>query len=105
MKSFKELGVKEHFLKALDAQGVSKPTEIQTKSIPFLIENGTDFIGQAQTGTGKTLAFGIPILHRVDKNITKPQAIILGPTRELCQQIHKQLFKLTKLINALTSDK
>lgn len=104
MKSFKELGVSEPFLKALDAQGVSRPTEIQLKSIPFLIENGTDFIGQAQTGTGKTLAFGVPILHRVDKEISKPQAIILAPTRELCQQIQKQLFKLTKFYKGVFTE-
>lgn len=96
MNLFSELGIKSEFLKALDFQGVNKPTEIQKKSIPFLIENGTDFIGQAQTGTGKTLAFALPILHRVDKEIEKPQAIILAPTRELCQQIQKQLFRLTK---------
>jgi ATP-dependent RNA helicase DeaD len=77
---------------------IKTPTEIQLKAIPFLMETGTDFIGQAQTGTGKTAAFGLPILHSInpDKNI--PQALILSPTRELCQQIAKQLIQVYKIL-------
>lgn len=96
MKSFKELGVKDHFVKALKEINIDEPSDIQLKAIPFLLEEGTDFIGQAQTGTGKTVAFGIPLLQRMDTNDSRIQALILSPTRELGQQIAKQLFKLTK---------
>ncbi len=96
MKTFKQLGVKDQFIKALKEINIEIPTEIQERAIPFLIEEGTDFIGQAQTGTGKTAAFGVPLLQRMDTNDSRIQALILSPTRELGQQIQKQLFKLTK---------
>lgn len=96
MKSFKELGVKDFFVKALDDLKINKPTEIQEKSIPYLLDQGTDFIGQAQTGTGKTAAFGLPLLQRIEVKEDKIQALVLAPTRELGQQIAKQLFKFTK---------
>lgn len=96
MVLFKELGVKEHFIQALNELKIAQPTEIQEKAIPYLLDQGTDFIGQAQTGTGKTAAFGLPLLHRVDPDEGKIQALVLAPTRELGQQISKQLFKFTK---------
>ncbi len=96
MNTFKQLGVKDQYIKALQELKITSPSEIQVKSIPFLLDQGTDFIGQAQTGTGKTVAFGIPILQRTDSNFDNIQSIILTPTRELGQQIAKQLFKLTK---------
>ncbi len=96
METFKQLGVSENLLKALTEMKISKPSEIQEKAIPFLLKNTSDFIGQAQTGTGKTIAFGIPLLQRIKANENHIQALILSPTRELCQQIAKQLFKLTK---------
>jgi ATP-dependent RNA helicase DeaD len=96
LKTFKQLGVKDQFIKALKEINIEVPTEIQERAIPFLLEQGTDFIGQAQTGTGKTAAFGIPLLQRMDTNDSRVQALILSPTRELGQQIAKQLFKLTK---------
>ena len=74
------------------------PTEIQEKAIPVLIQKETDFIGQAQTGTGKTAAYGLPILHAINPDKPVVQALILSPTRELGQQIAKQLFKFTKYI-------
>lgn len=77
---------------------ITDPTEIQIKAIPFLIEKGTDFIGQAQTGTGKTAAFGLPILQAINPDKPNVQALILSPTRELGLQIAKQLFKFTKFI-------
>lgn len=101
MKTFNELGVKDQFIKALKEINIEKPSDIQIKSIPFLLEQGTDFIGQAQTGTGKTVAFGIPLLQRMDTNDSRVQALILTPTRELGQQIAKQLFKLTKFSNKI----
>ncbi len=96
MSTFKELGIRTDFNKAIKEMGILNPTEIQEQAIPFLLESGADFIGQAQTGTGKTAAFGLPLLHRVNPKDRNVQALILSPTRELCQQIAKQLFKYTK---------
>jgi ATP-dependent RNA helicase DeaD len=96
LTTFSNLGVSGTFKQALDEIGILSPTEIQIKSIPFLIAKGTDFIGQAQTGTGKTAAFGLPIVQAIDPDDSHIQALILSPTRELGQQIAKQLFKFTK---------
>jgi len=96
LKTFAELGVAEVYIKALTENKIFIPSEIQEKSIPFLIEKGIDFIGQAQTGTGKTAAFVLPLLHRIDAKSDKVQALILVPTRELGQQIAKEIFKFTK---------
>jgi ATP-dependent RNA helicase DeaD len=96
LTTFSDLGVSNTFLKALEELNIYNPTEIQIKTIPFLIEKGTDFIGQAQTGTGKTAAFGLPILQAINPDDSHIQALILSPTRELGQQIAKQLFKFTK---------
>ena len=79
--------------------GIEFPSEIQIKTISELIDKRTDFIGLAQTGTGKTAAYGIPILENIDPNKPFIQALILSPTRELVQQIKKQLFKFTKYID------
>jgi ATP-dependent RNA helicase DeaD len=96
LKTFSDLGISSTFIQALHELSIKTPTEIQLKAIPFLMETGTDFIGQAQTGTGKTAAFGLPILHSINPDKNMPQALILSPTRELCQQIAKQLFRFTK---------
>ena len=104
MKSFKELGVKKEFVKALEALNISNPTEIQTNVIPLLLETKTDLIGQAQTGTGKTAAFGLPLLHSVDPSRKEIQALILCPTRELGQQIAKQLFRFTKFSDKIFTE-
>ena len=96
LTTFSDLGVSETYLKSLEEIGILNPTEIQIQAIPFLIAKGKDFIGQAQTGTGKTAAFGLPILHAVNPDDSHIQALILSPTRELGQQIAKQLFKFTK---------
>lgn len=81
MKTFSELGISPAFIKALEEMNITIPTEIQEKAIPFLIEKGTDFIGQAQTGTGKTAAYGLPILHAINPDKPNVQALILSPTR------------------------
>lgn len=94
--TFKDLGVSEDFIQALNENNIIKPTEIQKQAIPFLLKEGKDFIGQAQTGTGKTAAFGLPVLQQIDPNLKAIQVLILCPTRELGQQIAKQLFKFTK---------
>lgn len=94
--TFKELGVSEDIIKGLNEMGIFEPTKIQEAAIPVLTEGGVDFVGQAQTGTGKTAAFGLPILAQIDPSEDHVQALILSPTRELGQQIAKQLFKFTK---------
>lgn len=96
MKSFKDLGISSNFCKALEELNIQTPSEIQLEAIPYLIQKGNDFVGQAQTGTGKTAAFGLPLLSRIDASESKIQGLILSPTRELGQQIAKQLFKFTK---------
>ena len=91
MQTFKELGLSDDLLKSLEEIGFVTPTEIQSKAIPALLENKPDFIGLAQTGTGKTAAFGLPLLHFLDTNINYIYGLILAPTRELAQQISKEL--------------
>lgn len=96
MSTFEALGVQKELVKSIKELGIKTPTEIQEKTIPVLLEKRTDFIGLAQTGTGKTAAFGLPILQHIDPKKDVIQALILSPTRELVQQIKKQLFKFTK---------
>ena len=96
MPTFSDLGVQKDFIKALKELDIKTPTDIQEQAIPVLLEAPTDFIGLAQTGTGKTAAYGLPILHHIDTSVNHVQALILAPTRELVQQIKKQLFKFTK---------
>ena len=96
MRKFEELGVDSDFVKALTEFNIINPTEIQRKVIPVLLTENTDLIGQANTGTGKTAAYGLPLLQKIDPNIDKVQALILCPTRELSQQVAKQLFRFTK---------
>lgn len=96
MKNFKELGIRKDLIKGLDELGITIPTDIQTEVIPVLLNTDTDLVGQAQTGTGKTAAYGLPLLQRIDPSVKKIQALVLCPTRELGQQVAKQLFKFTK---------
>ncbi len=96
MSKFEELGVSKKFVKGLNDLNITIPTEIQNKVIPILLNSNTDLVGQAQTGTGKTAAYGLPLLHKVDPGQNKVQGLILCPTRELGQQIAKQLFRFTK---------
>lgn len=94
--TFQSLGVRADLVQGLDELGIQAPTAIQTAAIPFLLESGSDLIAQAQTGTGKTAAFGVPLLMKVDPAIDKIQGLIIAPTRELAKQIGKQLFRFTK---------
>lgn len=96
LKNFKELGVSTKLIKALEENSIITPTEIQLVAIPHLLQERGDFIGQAQTGTGKTAAFGIPLLQYIDPKIQQIQGIVLAPTRELAQQIAKQLFRFSR---------
>ncbi len=93
---FTDLGLSQNILKAINDLGFSSPMPIQEQSIPVLLENDTDFVGLAQTGTGKTAAFGLPLLERIDSSRRVVQALILCPTRELCMQITKDLRSYAK---------
>ena len=96
MASFKDLGINKEYIQSLNELGIEHPTEIQEKTIPILLNSKTDFIGLAQTGTGKTAAYGLPLLNAVNPSKNHIQTLVLSPTRELVQQIKKQLFKFTK---------
>ena len=91
MATFEELGINEGLLNSIKSLGFTEPTPIQEKAIPVLIQGTRDFIGLAQTGTGKTAAFGFPLLQLINKADRFPQALIVCPTRELCLQISKDL--------------
>lgn len=101
MKTFEELGVREDIIKAISELGFVNPMPIQEKVIPHLLNEDNDIIGLAQTGTGKTAAFGLPMLQRIDVDTEKPQALIIAPTRELCLQIAGDLADYSKYIDNL----
>jgi ATP-dependent RNA helicase DeaD len=96
LSTFKELGLSDEILKALDELGFETPTNIQEDAIPRLLQEDKDLIGIAQTGTGKTAAFGLPLLDRLDPDFKKTQGLILAPTRELGKQIAEQLALFSK---------
>lgn len=96
VSTFKELGIPADLIQGLDELGIVTPTEVQEKSIPFLLEDGGDLLAQAQTGTGKTAAFGLPLLTKIDPKSKEIQGLVIAPTRELAKQIGKQLFRYTK---------
>lgn len=98
MKSFEELGVDEPLRRAVEELGFESPMPIQERVIPRLLGDAQDIVALAQTGTGKTAAFGLPVLQRIDPAIKKPQALILSPTRELCLQIGSDLTDFSKYI-------
>ncbi|HZH67323.1 MAG TPA: DEAD/DEAH box helicase [Flavisolibacter sp.] len=91
MATFGELGLNEQILKAIEELGYLQPTPIQEKAIPVLLSGTKDLIGLAQTGTGKTAAFGLPLLQLIDTEKKHPQALVVCPTRELCMQIVNEL--------------
>ncbi|NCX95572.1 MAG: DEAD/DEAH box helicase [Chitinophagia bacterium] len=93
MTSFSSFPMREELLSAVAALGFENPTPIQQKVIPTLLSNPRDIIGLAQTGTGKTAAYGLPILHHLDESVREIQCLILSPTRELCMQIQTELNK------------
>jgi len=93
---FNELGVPANMIQGLEELGIVTPTEVQKKVIPFLLTDGGDLIAQAQTGTGKTAAFGLPLLTKIDPKLNAIQGLVIAPTRELAKQIGKQLFRFTK---------
>nr|WP_240739551.1 DEAD/DEAH box helicase [Marinitoga lauensis] len=93
LEKFRELGLSESTLKALKKKGFEEPTPIQEKVIPLLLAQDVDVIGQAQTGTGKTAAFGLPLIEKL-KPSKKVKAIILTPTRELAVQVAEEINSL-----------
>lgn len=101
MSLFTELGLDAQILKGITELGFETPTPIQEKAIPYLLESQRDLIALAQTGTGKTAAFGLPILQGTDVELAKPQALILAPTRELCLQIATDLERYSKYMSGL----
>lgn len=89
--TFKELGLRVEVLQSIEAMGFAEPTPIQQSAIPHLLQLESDFVGLAQTGTGKTAAFGLPLIHKVTDRPTETQGLVIAPTRELCLQISKDL--------------
>ena len=101
MKTFAELGVEPKLLQAIQEMGFELPMPIQEMVIPHLLNKEGDVVGLAQTGTGKTAAFGLPVLQRIDVDREVPQALIIAPTRELCLQIAGDLADFAKYIEGL----
>ena len=99
--TFEELGVREDLLKAIAEMGYENPMPVQEKVIPHLLNEDNDVVALAQTGTGKTAAFGLPVLQRIDVAMKRPQALIISPTRELCLQISGDLADYSKYIDGL----
>ncbi|KAA2243047.1 DEAD/DEAH box helicase [Chitinophaga agrisoli] len=102
MTTFESLGLQEPILKGIQDLGFVSPTPIQEKAIPVLLTGDRDFVGLAQTGTGKTAAFGLPLLQQLDIKRRQPQGLILCPTRELCLQITNDLKNFSKHLGDLS---
>ena len=101
MKTFEELGVCEPIRRAIEELGYESPMPVQEEVIPYLLGNGNDVVALAQTGTGKTAAFGLPLLQKIEVERVEPQALILCPTRELCLQIAGDLNDYSKYMEGL----
>jgi ATP-dependent RNA helicase DeaD len=100
--TFEDLGLRQELLKSIHNLGFEKPTPIQEQAIPYLLLDQCDFVGLAQTGTGKTAAFGLPLLHRITSNTKIPKGLVICPTRELCLQISKDLAVFSKYLKTKT---
>lgn len=96
--TFEELGLREEVLKSLKELGFEAPTPIQEQAIPHLMKDDCDFVGLAQTGTGKTAAFGLPLINSINAKSNRPQGLIICPTRELCLQITRDLEIFAKYV-------
>ena len=101
MKSFDALGLSEEVVKTITEMGFETPTPIQEQAIPILLKGDTDLVGLAQTGTGKTAAFGLPLIELVDTSNKTTQALIVAPTRELSVQITSDLENFSKATRSL----
>jgi Superfamily II DNA and RNA helicases len=102
MDKFEELGIKPEIIKAITEMGYATPMPVQEEVIPLLLKNTGDIIALAQTGTGKTAAYGLPVLQTTDTTLRRPQTLILCPTRELCLQIASDLNDYSKYINNIS---
>ena len=91
MEKFRALGLSENVLEALTKKGFETPSEIQEKTIPLLLSGKKDIVGQAQTGTGKTAAFGLPLIEHLDDTNRNVQALVMVPTRELAIQVAEEI--------------
>ena len=103
MNKFEQLGLNESLLKAINDLGFENPSEVQEKAIPLLLEKDTDIVALAQTGTGKTAAFGFPLIQKIDPDNKNTQALILSPTRELCLQITNEIKLYSKYIKGINT--
>ncbi|XLS30445.1 DEAD/DEAH box helicase [Flavobacteriaceae bacterium M23B6Z8] len=101
MNKFEQLGLNEQLLQAIKDMGFETPSEVQEKAIPVLLEQDTDMVALAQTGTGKTAAFGFPMIQKIDADSKTTQGLILSPTRELCLQITNELKNYAKHVKGL----
>ena len=102
MTTFEELGIDARLIQSTTELGYVNPTAIQEQAIPVLLSGTKDFIGLAQTGTGKTAAFGLPLLHIIDEKAKYPQALVVCPTRELCMQIVKEIEIFKKYMTGIS---
>lgn len=103
MNTFESLGLSPEILRAIEDLGFESPSEVQEKTIPILLEEPTDMVALAQTGTGKTAAFGFPLIQNINLNSKKTQGLILSPTRELCMQITNELKQYAKYYQNLNT--
>ena len=101
MVTFQDFSLREELTRAVSEMGFENPTPIQGEVIPYLLSTPTDIIGLAQTGTGKTAAFGLPLLHNIDVAQKHVQALVLSPTRELCMQIETEFQKYGQYMRGL----
>nr|MBF0222492.1 DEAD/DEAH box helicase [Desulfobulbaceae bacterium] len=101
MNTFKDLGINDDILKALLSLGFEEPTPVQAKVIPLVLERRIDLVSLAQTGTGKTAAFGVPLIQLTNPKSTKTQGLVLCPTRELCMQVARDLEAFSKYVKGL----
>lgn len=98
MRTFEELGIAPEICRAIKEMGFEHPMPVQEEVIPEMLANTRDIIALAQTGTGKTAAFGLPVIHKTNLNLLQPQTVILAPTRELCLQIAGDLMDYTEYV-------
>ena len=101
MITFPELALKPEIIRAVTEMGFVNPTPVQAKAIPQILENQGDVIALAQTGTGKTAAFGLPVINEINANSRDTQSLILCPTRELCIQIAREMNNFAKHVEGL----
>ena len=101
MTTFQSLGLNDALLQAIEDMGFEYPSEVQEKTIPLLLAQETDIVSLAQTGTGKTAAFGFPMLQKIDSKSRTTQGLILSPTRELCLQITQEIKNYSKHIKCI----